>query len=210
MGQKIHPLGFRIGITKDWNSRWYADKKSYGDTALEDAKIRKLLEKKFEMAGVKVIELDRSVNEVSITVKVAKPGLVIGKGGIGVEEAEKELKKITKSKIKLTAEEVKTPEIEAQLVADYIARQLKRRLPYRKIVLSAVNSAMDRGAKGIKIKLSGLLSGGNSISRSEMVSKGSIPTQTLRADIDYAQVHCQMLFGTIGIKVWIYKGEITQ
>lgn len=208
MSHKIHPFGFRLGITKDWQSRWYTDVKSYADTFLEDLKIRSYLTKKFEMAGVKSVEIERSVNEVSITIKVAKPGLVIGKGGAGVEEAEKELKKITKSKIKLTAEEVKIPEIEAQLVADYIARQLKRRLPYRKVVLSAVNSAMDRGAKGIKVRLSGLLSGGNSIARTEVISKGSVPMQTLRADVDYAQVHCQMLFGTIGIKVWIYKGEI--
>ena len=115
---------------------------------------------------------------------------------------------MTKAKIKLTAEEIKTPEIEAQLVADFISRQLKRRLPYRKIASSAINSAMDKGAKGIKIRLAGLLSGGHSIARSEIVSKGSVPAQTLRADIDYAQVHCQMLFGTIGIKVWIYKGEL--
>jgi len=207
MGQKVNPYGFRLGISKDWMSRWYADKKQYANIMLEDLKIRKYLEKKFEMAGVKSIDIERSVNEVSITVKVAKPGVVIGKGGAGVEEAEKELKKITKSKIRLTAEEVKNPEIEAQLVADYVARQLKRRLPYRRVVMAAISSARDKGAKGIKIKLAGLLSGGNSISRSETFLDGSIPSQTLRADVDYAQVHCQMLFGTIGIKVWIYKGE---
>ncbi|HLB51686.1 30S ribosomal protein S3 [candidate division WWE3 bacterium RIFCSPHIGHO2_12_FULL_38_15] len=207
MGQKINPYGYRLGISKNWMSRWYSDKKQYGDIVLEDMKIRKYLEKKFEMAGVKSIEIERSVNEVNIIVKVAKPGVVIGKGGSGVEDAEKELKKITKSKIRLTAEEVKNPEVEAQLVADYISRQLKRRLPYRRIVIAAISSARDKGAKGIKIKLAGLLSGGNSISRSETFLDGSIPSQTLRADVDYAQVHCQMLFGTIGIKVWIFKGE---
>lgn len=207
MGQKIHPTGFRIGISKDWSSKWFADKKSYADLALEDKKIREFLKKRFEMAGLKEIVIERSVNEVSITVRVSKPGLVIGKGGSGVEEVEKELKKLTKSKIKLTAEEVKVPEIEAQLVADYIVRQLKRRLPYRRVVLSAARSAIDRGAKGIKIRLSGLLSGGNSIARSEVISEGSVPSQTLRANIDYAQVDAHMLYGTIGIKVWVYKGE---
>ena len=207
MGQKVNPYGYRLGISKDWMSRWYADKKHYGDLVLEDLKIRKYLEKKFEMAGVKSIEIERSVNEINIIVKVAKPGVVIGKGGSGVEDAEKELKKITKAKIRLTAEEVKNPEMEAQLVADYISRQLKRRLPYRRVVMAAISSARDKGAKGIKIKLAGLLSGGNSISRSEKYLDGSIPSQTLRADVDYAQVHCQMLYGTIGIKVWIYKGE---
>jgi small subunit ribosomal protein S3 len=210
MGQKIHPIGFRLGITKDWTSKWFADKRSYGDLALEDLKIRKFLQGKFETAGLKEIDIERSVNEISITVKVSKPGLVIGKGGAGVEEVEKQLKKITNSKIKLTAEEVKTPEIEAQLVADYISRQLKRRLPYRRVLLSAANSAIDRGAKGIKIRVSGLLSGGNTIARSEVITRGSVPSQTLRADIDYAQKDIHMIFGTIGVKVWIYKGEVTK
>jgi small subunit ribosomal protein S3 len=208
MGQKIHPTGFRIGISKDWTSKWFVEKKNYADTALEDKKIRDFLKKRYETAGLKEVIIERSVNELSITVRVSKPGLVIGRGGSGVEEVEKELKKITKSKIKLTAEEVKTPEIEAQLIADYIYRQLKRRLPYRKVCLSAANSAIERGAKGIKIRVSGLLSGGNSISRSEVITRGSVPSQTLRADIDYAQLDAHMLFGTIGIKVWVYKGEV--
>ena len=208
MGQKISPTGFRVGISKDWTSKWFSDKKGYADLALEDLKIRKFLKQRFDMAGLKEVVIERSVNEVNITVKVSKPGLVIGRGGSGVEEVEKELRKITKAKVKLTAEEVKTPEIEAQLVADYIYRQLKRRMPYRRVALSAARSAIDRGAKGIKIRLSGLLSGGNSIARSEVVSEGSVPSQTLRANIDYAQVDAHLIFGTVGIKVWIYKGEI--
>lgn len=208
MGQKINPTGFRLGISKDWISRWYADKKQYADFALEDIKIRKLLESKLSTAGLKVIEIERTENEIDILIKVSKPGIVIGKGGSGVETLEKELKKITKSKIKITAEEIKTPEIEAQLVGDYIARQLKRRVPYRRVTMFALNSAIDKGAKGIKVRLSGVLSGSNTISRSESYSLGSVPMQTLRADIDYAQIDCQMLYGTIGIKVWIYKGEL--
>ncbi len=207
MGQKINPLGFRLGISKDWSSRWFAPKESYADLVLEDLKIRKYLKKKLEMAGIKEIEIERTENEVSVTVKVSKPGVVIGKGGTGVEEVEKELKKLTKAKIKITAEEVKTPEIESQLVGDYIARQIKRRVPYRRTVKFALSSAMDKGAKGIKIRLSGVLSGSNTISRTEQYTLGSIPLQTLRADIDYAQIDCHLLYGTIGIKVWIYKGE---
>jgi len=157
---------------------------------------------------LKNVEIERTENEVSILIKVSKPGVVIGRGGTGVEEIEKEIKKITKGKVKITAEGVKSSEIEAQLVGDYICRQLKRRVPYRRVVNFALSSAIDKGAKGIKIKLAGVLSGSNTISRSETYKLGSVPAQTLRADIDYAQIHCQMLFGTIGIKVWIYKGEI--
>ncbi|HSX39485.1 MAG TPA: 30S ribosomal protein S3 [Candidatus Saccharimonadales bacterium] len=207
MGHKIHPLGYRLGISADWRSRWFADKKGYAELFLEDKKIREFLKEKFAQAGLKVIEIERSANEVSITVRVSKPGLVIGRGGAGVEEVEKELKKLTKAKIKLTAEEVRTPEIEAQLIADYISRQIKRRLPYKRAINAALQAALDKGAKGIKIRISGLLSGGNSIARSEVYRKGSVPTQTLRADIDYAQVHCQLIYGTVGLKVWVYKGE---
>ncbi len=207
MGQKINPTGFRMGITKNWSSRWFADKANYAKFALEDRKIRKLLGVRFETAGVKEIIIERSLNEVKITIRVSKPGVVIGKGGEGVTKVQDELKKITKSKISLTAEEVKNPEIEASLVAQYISRQLRRRLPYRRVASSAAQSAMEKGAKGIKIRVAGLLSGGNSISRAETISLGSVPAQTLRADIDYAQEDCHMIFGTIGIKVWIYKGE---
>ncbi|NMB69964.1 30S ribosomal protein S3 [candidate division WWE3 bacterium] len=208
MGQKINPIGFRVGVTKDWSSRWYADKTAYADKALEDIKIRKFLQDKLSTAGLKTVEIERTENEISIIIKVSKPGLVIGKGGAGVESLEKELKKLTPSKIKITAEEVKTPEIEAQLVGEYLCRQIKKRVPYRRVAVFAINSAIDKGAKGIKIKLAGVLSGSNTISRSEEFSLGSIPLQTLRADIDYAQIHCKLLYGTIGIKVWVYKGEI--
>jgi small subunit ribosomal protein S3 len=207
MGQKINPIGYRLGISKDWISKWYASKANYADLALEDIKIRKFLREKLEQAGLKVIEIERTENEVSIILKVSKPGMVIGKGGTGVEELEKSIKNITKAKVKITAEEVKTPEIEAQLVLDYIYRQLKRRIHYRRTAMFAVNSAMDKGAKGIKIKFAGVLSGSNTIARSETFTLGSIPLQTLRADIDYAQQDCKLSYGIIGVKVWIYKGE---
>jgi len=208
MGQKINPVGYRVGISKNWSSRWYTSKKDYANLLIEDKKIRDFLNEKLSTAGLKNVEIERTENEVSILIKVSKPGVVIGRGGTGVEEIEKEIKKITKGKVKITAEGVKSSEIEAQLVGDYICRQLKRRVPYRRVVNFALSSAIDKGAKGIKIKLAGVLSGSNTISRSETYKLGSVPAQTLRADIDYAQIHCQMLLGTIGIKVWIYKGEI--
>jgi len=167
MGQKINPIGYRLGISRDWQSRWYAPASSYADVAHEDIRIRKYLKKKLDMAGLKEIDIERTENDISITVRVSKPGVVIGRGGTGVEEIEKDIKKLTKAKVKITAEEVKSPEIEAQLVGDYIARQIKRRMPYRRVVKFALSGAMDKGAKGIKIRLSGVLSGSNTIARSE-------------------------------------------
>lgn len=207
MGTKVNPFGYRLGITKNWKSRWFAGKNQYTQLVIEDTKIRDFLREKLDNAGLKEINIERTENEIHVYLKVSKPGIVIGKAGSGVEELEKALKNLTKSKIKITAEEIKTPELEAQLVGDYIARQVKRRIPYRRVVNFAINSAIDKGAKGIKIRLSGVLSGSNTIARTEQYKKGAIPLQTLRADIDYAQVHCKLLFGTIGIKVWIYKGE---
>ena len=207
MGQKINPLGFRLGISKDWSSRWFADKNQYADLVFEDKKIRELIESRLSIAGLKVVDIERTESEVSILIKVSKPGVVIGRGGTGVEELEKEIKKITKGKkIKITAEGTNSPETEARLVADYICRQLKRRVPYRRVTKFALHSAIDKGAKGIKIQLSGVLSGSNTVSRTEKFKEGPVPLQTLRADIDYASVPCQMLYGTIGVKVWIYKG----
>ncbi len=208
MGQKIHPYGFRLGITKDWKSRWFSDKKGYAKNVYEDYKIRELLKKRLDMAGLKSVEIERAVNELRIQVKVSKPGIVIGRAGSGIEATEKELKKMTDSKIKISVEEIKTPEIEAELVAQYICRQLKRRIPARRIANNAINTAMDKGVKGIKIQVKGLLSGSNTIARTEKYKNGPVPLQTLRADIDYAQVNCNLLYGTVGVKVWIYKGEI--
>lgn len=208
MGQKINPTGYRVGISRDWSSRWFAGKTEYGKKVYEDLQIREFLKKKLSQAGLKSIDIERTENEISLYIKVSKPGLVIGKGGAGVESLEKELKGLTRSKIKITAEEVKVPEIEAQLVGEYICRQMKRRIPYRRVCVFAANGAIEKGAKGIKIRMSGVLSGSNTISRSEEFVLGSVPLQTLRANIDYAQIDCKLLFGTIGIKVWIYKGEV--
>lgn len=209
MGQKVNPIGYRLGITKNWSSRWFAEKNEYADLAQEDLKIRQFIEDKLSIAGLKVVDIERTESEVSVLITVSKPGVVIGRGGTGVEELEKELKKITKGKkIKITAEGIRSPETEARLVADYICRQLKRRIPYRRVVRFALRSAVDKGAKGIKIQLSGVLSGSNTVARTEKFQEGAVPLQTLRADIDYAQVGCQLLYGVIGIKVWIFKGEV--
>ena len=207
MGTKVHPFGYRLGITKNWKSRWFASRYQYTQLVIEDKKIREFLQIKLDNAGLKSIDIERTENEIHIYLKVSKPGIVIGRGGAGVEELEKSLKNLTSSKIKITAEEIKHPELESQLVGDYITRQIKRRVPYRRVINFAINSAMDKGAKGIKIRLSGVLSGSNTISRSEEYKKGAVPLQTLRADIDYAQIHCKLIYGTVGIKVWIYKGE---
>jgi len=207
MGQKINPFGFRLGITKDWKSRWSADKKNYARLVLEDHKLRKFLSGKLEMAGLRSIDIERSLNEVKILVKVSKPGVVIGRAGTGIEALEKELKTLTTDKLKITVEEIKTPEIESELVAQYICRQLKRRMPARRVATAAINTAIDKGAKGIKIQIKGLLSGSNTIARTENFKQGPVPLQTLRANIDYAQLSCILLYGNVGIKVWIYKGE---
>ena len=208
MGQKINPTGFRIGISKDWSSKWFAEKNEYSKNTIEDYKIRRLLEKKFEPAGLKDILIERSGNILNVTVRVSNPGDDIGKGGSGVESAEKEIKKITKSVIRITAEEVKVPEIHSSIVANNIYRQLKKRVKYNRAAQQAIKAAMDKGAKGIRIKISGLLGGGSSIARTETFKEGSITAQKLSADIDYAQLHAHMMYGAIGIKVWIYKGDL--
>ena len=207
MGQKINPVGFRVGVSRDWSSKWFYDKSEYSKYAIEDHKIRRYLEKKFDLAGLKDVLIERAGNLLSITIRVSNPGVVIGKGGAGVETAEKDIKKITKSVVKITAEEVKFPEIQANIVANNIYKQLKKRAKVNRIATQAVRAAMEKGAKGIKIKVSGLLGGGSSIARTETYKEGSIPVQRLRADIDYAQIHAHMLYGAIGIKVWIYKGD---
>lgn len=207
MGQKINPVGFRVGVSRDWSSKWFYDKSDYSKYAVEDNKIRRYLEKKFDLAGLKDVLIERSGNILNLTIRVSNPGVVIGKGGAGVESAEKDIKKMTKSVVKITAEEVKLPEIQANIVANNIYKQLKKRAKLNRVAAQAVRAAMDKGAKGIKIKVSGLIGGGSSIARTETYKEGSIPVQKLRADIDYAQVHAHMLFGAIGIKVWIYKGD---
>lgn len=206
MGQKIHPKGLRIGIIRDWDSKWYAEK-NYAAYLLEDYQIREFLKKKHFAAGISHIVIERAGNVLRTFIHVAKPGMVIGRGGTGVEELRKALEGMTGKQVYVNVIEIKSPELCAQLVAESIAAQLERRTSHRRANRQAMMRTMRQGAKGIKIMVAGRLNGAE-IARSEWVREGTIPLHTLRADIDYAGATAHTTFGQIGVKVWIYKGEI--
>ncbi|NLM52862.1 MAG: 30S ribosomal protein S3 [Firmicutes bacterium] len=206
MGQKVSPIGFRIGVIRDWDAKWYADK-NYTDLLLEDMKIRKEIAKQLGNAGVSRVEIERAANRVRITIHTARPGVVIGKGGAGVEELRKHLEKLTDKQVHINIVEIKTPELDAKLVAENIATQLTRRVAFRRAMKQAVFRTMRAGAKGIKVMVSGRL-GGAEIARSESYHEGTVPLQTLRADIDYGFAEAHTTYGRLGVKVWIYKGEV--
>ena len=207
MGQKTHPHGVRVGIIKDWDSKWYANKKEFGDSLVEDNKIRKYVKKKLYVAGVSKIEIERTAGKVKVKVNTAKPGIVIGKGGNLVELLKKELEKLTGKEIALDIAEVKNPEVNAQLVAENIAGQIEKRVAFRRAMKQAMSRAMKMGAKGIKTSASGRLAGAE-MARTEHYHEGTIPLQTLRADIDYGFAEADTTYGKIGVKVWIYKGQV--
>ncbi|MBQ7668364.1 MAG: 30S ribosomal protein S3 [Clostridia bacterium] len=207
MGQKTHPHGVRVGIIKDWDSKWYADKKQFGDNLVEDDKIRKYVKKKLYVAGVSNINIERTAGKVKVKVNTAKPGLVIGKGGELVEILRKDLTKMTGKEIAIDITEVKNPEVDAQLVAENIAGQIEKRIAFRRAMKQAMGRAMKMGAKGIKTSASGRLAGAE-IARTEHYHEGTIPLQTLRADIDYGFSEADTTYGKIGVKVWIYKGQV--
>ncbi len=207
MGQKVSPIGLRIGIIKDWDSRWYADKNDVADLLHEDLKIRALLEELYVNSAVSQIEIERSKNRVILTVHTAKPGMVIGREGSNKNKVVEKLKELTSKEIILNVVEVKKPDLEATLVADNIARQLENRASFRRVQKMAIQRAIRAGAKGCKTLVSGRL-GGAEMARSEGYSEGNVPLHTLRADIDYAAVEALTTYGKLGIKVWIYKGEI--
>ena len=206
MGQKIHPHGLRVGIIKDWDSRWFTEK-DFADQLLEDFKIRQYIKKKLNQAGVSRIEIERAAKRIRVTINTAKPGMVIGKGGSGVDDLKAELEQITNKQIAINVVEIKNPDIDAQLVAENIASQLERRISFRRAMKQAISRAMKSGAKGIKTMVSGRLAGAE-IARSERYHEGTIPLQTLRADIDYGFAEAHTTYGRIGVKVWIYKGEV--
>ncbi|NMA01407.1 MAG: 30S ribosomal protein S3 [Clostridia bacterium] len=207
MGQKVNPKGLRIGIIKDWDAKWYADK-NYVELLHEDLKIRKFVKDKLYIAGVSNIEIERAANNrVKITIFTAKPGIVIGRGGAEVETLRKELEKMTKKQVNINIQEVKRPELDAQLVAENIASQLERRIAFRRAMKQSVSRTLRMGAEGIKVQVSGRL-GGAEIARSEWYSEGKVPLHTLRADIDYGFAEANTTYGKIGVKVWIYKGEV--
>ena len=207
MGQKVNPHGMRVGIIKDWDSRWYADDKHFSDMLVEDHKIREFLKKKLEQAGISKIEIERASGRVKVTVYSAKPGVVIGKGGAEIENTKKQLQKLTADKVVLEIKEIKRPDKDAQLVAENIAQQLEHRVSFRRAMKSAMNRTMKTGALGVKASCAGRL-GGADIARTETYSDGTIPLQTLRADIDYGFAEADTTYGKVGVKVWIYKGEI--
>ena len=208
MGQKVNPHGLRVGIIKDWDSRWFAKDNAFGDILVEDYKIRKFLKKTLYAAGVPKIEIERDAERVKVFVHCARPGAVIGKGGTEIEKLRQSIEKLIKKPVALTIVEEKRQDLNAQLVAENIAAQLERRISFRRAIRNtAIDRAMKAGAKGIKTNVAGRL-GGAEIARSEHYHEGTIPLQTLRADIDYGFAEAATTYGRIGVKVWIYKGEI--
>lgn len=206
MGQKVNPHGLRVGIIKDWDTKWYAEK-DFADYLVEDVKIRKFIKKKLYAAGVSKIAIERTAGRVKISVYTAKPGIVIGKNGQAIEELKAEIQKMTSQKVAVNIEEIKRPETDAQLVAERIALDLENRVTFRRAMKQAMGRTMKFGAKGIKTAVSGRL-GGADIARTESYHDGTIPLQTLRADIDYGFAEAYTTYGKLGVKVWIYKGEV--
>ena len=206
MGQKVNPHGIRLGIVKTWDAKWYADK-DYAENLHEDIKIRAYLKDSLKIAGVSRIETERSKNRLKLTIHTAKPGMVIGRGGSGIEQIKEGLKKYTTKHVDINIAEIKQPDMDSTLVAENIAGQLERRIAFRRAMKQAVGRTMRMGAKGIKIMVSGRL-GGAEIARKESYREGSIPLHTLRADIDYGTAEAHTTYGRIGIKVWIFKGEV--
>ena len=207
MGQKVHPNGIRVGVIRDWNSKWYADSKNFSDYLVEDHEIRKYVKKKLFISGISKIEIERTAKCVKVNVYTAKPGLVIGKGGNLSEALKAELEKMINKEVNLNIVEVKNVDIDAQLVAENIAGQLERRISFRRAMKQCMQKAMKSGALGIKTAVSGRL-GGADMARTEFYKEGTIPLQTLRADIDYGFAEADTTYGKIGVKVWIYKGEV--
>ena len=208
MGQKVNPHGIRVGVIKDWDSRWFANKKDFGDTLVEDYNLRKALKKQLYAAGIAKIEIERDGKKVRIHIHCAKPGMIIGKGGAEIEKLRLQCEGMLGGKpVAINIVEVKMPDVNAQLVAESIAQQLEKRISYRRAMKQAIGRAMRLGARGIKTQCSGRL-GGAEIARSERYHEGTIPLQTLRADIDYGFAEANNTYGKIGVKVWLYKGEV--
>lgn len=208
MGQKVNPHGFRVGVIKDWNSKWYADKKNFADNLVEDFKIREFLKSKLYTAGISKIEIERAAKRVKINIHTAKPGMVIGRGGSGIEVIKQDMKKLVLDKnVLINIVEVKQAENNAQLMAESVASQLEKRISFRRAMKQTIQRAMRTGVKGVKTACAGRL-GGAEIARTEHYHEGTIPCQTLRADIDYGFAEADTVYGKIGVKVWVYRGEV--
>jgi small subunit ribosomal protein S3 len=206
VGQKVHPKGFRIGIIRDWDSNWYADR-DYTDLLHEDYKLRKFIKEQFYTAGISKVEIQRTGNRVRVTIHTAKPGIVIGRGGLEVEKLKADLTRITGKNVNINIQEIKKPELDAQIVAENIAQQLEKRISFRRAMKQTVGRTMRAGGVGIKVMISGRL-GGAEIARTEWYSEGKVPLHTLRADVDYGFAEANTTYGKIGIKVWINRGEV--
>ncbi len=209
MGQKVNPIGLRLGVNKTWDSRWFANSKDYGDLLLSDLKIRKMLREKLKSAGVSKIVIERPHKKCRVTIYTARPGVVIGKKGADIESLRRELAKLVDGEVFLNIVEVRKPEVDATLVAESVAQQLERRVAFRRAMKRALQATMRLGAKGVKVRVSGRL-GGAEIARTEQYQEGSVPLHTLRADVDYGFAEADTPMGKIGVKVWIYKGEIME
>jgi small subunit ribosomal protein S3 len=207
MGHKVHPIGFRLGVSADWSSKWYADSRDYGDTLLTDIRVRNFLKDRLKQASVSRIQIERPAKQAQITIHTARPGMVIGKKGEDIEKLRKELAKMLDVPVHVKIEEIRKPELDAQLVAESVAQQLERRIMFRRAMRRAVTNTMRLGALGIKVRVSGRLNGAE-IARSEWYREGRVPLHTLRADIDYGLAEAHTTYGIIGVKVWIFKGEI--
>ncbi len=208
MGQKVNPNGFRVGVIKDWNTRWYASKKDFADFLVEDRKIRDFVKKKYYQASISRIEIDRAAGKITVSIFTARPGLLIGKGGAGIEVIKEDIKKTIGKDVSVNIMEIRDPDADAQLVAENIASQLEKRISFRRAMKQSMGRAMQKNSvKGIKLMVSGRL-GGAEIARSEGYHDGSIPLQTMRADIQYGFAEAKTTYGRIGCKVWIYKGEL--
>lgn len=208
MGQKVNPNGFRVGVIKDWNTRWYASKKDFADFLVEDRKIRDFVKKKYFQASISRIEIDRAAGKITVSIFTARPGLLIGKGGTGIEVIKEDIKKAIGKDVSVNIMEIRDPDADAQLIAENIAAQLEKRISFRRAMKQSMGRAMQKNSvKGIKLMVSGRL-GGAEIARSEGYHDGSIPLQTMRADIQYGFAEAKTTYGRIGCKVWIYKGEL--
>jgi len=207
VGQKVNPKGLRIGIIRDWDAKWYADKRNFSDFLLEDQKIRKYIKSTFFIAGVSRVQIERAANRIKVSIHTSKPGIVIGRGGAEVEALRRKLVQMTSKQVNVNIVEIKVPELDAQLVSENIASQLERRIAFRRAMKQTVNRAMKFGAKGIRVACAGRL-GGAEIARTEWYSEGKVPLHTLRADIEYGFTEANTTYGKIGVKVWIYKGEV--
>jgi len=207
VGQKVHPKGLRLGIIRDWDAKWFADKKNFSSLLLEDVKIRNYIKNKLYVSGISRVQIERAANRLRISIHAAKPGIVIGRGGAEVENLRKELEKLTGKQVHINIVEIKTPELDAQLVAENIAAQIEKRVAFRRAMKQVVSRAMKMGAKGIKVSCSGRLAGAE-IARTEWYSEGKVPLHTLRADIEYGFCESKTTYGRIGVKTWIYRGDV--